>query len=152
MLSLLDEFRQVITALNEEKIEYAICGGIAMAIHGFLRTTVDIYIVILQENIQITKQILNKYGYSIESNPMSFSNSDTIIHRITKLDPVSEDFLVLDILEVTNSMKEIWENRIKIDWTFGSISVIDKKGLIAMKKKRNSKIDQEDIERLEANE
>ena len=42
MLSLLDEFRQVITALNEEKIEYAICGGIAMAIHGFLRTTVDI--------------------------------------------------------------------------------------------------------------
>jgi len=152
MLSLLDEFRQVITALNEEKIEYAICGGIAMAIHGFLRTTVDIDIVILQENVQITKQVLNKYGYSIESNPMSFSKSDTIIHRITKLDPVSEDFLVLDILEVTNSMKEIWENRIQIDWTFGSISVIDKKGLIAMKKKRNSKIDQEDIERLEANE
>lgn len=152
MLTLLDEFRQVITALNEEKIEYAICGGIAMAIHGFLRTTVDIDIVILQENIQITKQVLLKYGYSIESNPMNFSNSDTIIHRITKLDPVSEDFLVLDILEVTNSMKEIWENRIQIDWTFGSISVIDKKGLIAMKKKRNSKIDQEDIERLEANE
>ncbi len=152
MLTLLDEFRQVITALNEEKIEYAICGGIAMAIHGFLRATVDIDIVILQENIQITKQVLHKYGYSIESNPMNFSNSDTIIHRITKLDPVSEDFLVLDILEVTNSMKEIWENRIQIDWTFGSISVIDKKGLIAMKKKRNSKIDQEDIERLEANE
>jgi hypothetical protein len=152
MLTLLDEFRQVITALNEEKIEYAICGGIAMAIHGFLRTTVDIDIVILQENIQITKQVLHKYGYSIESNLMNFSNSDTIIHRITKLDPVSEDFLVLDILEVTNSMKEIWENRIQIDWTFGSISVIDKKGLIAMKKKRNSKIDQEDIERLEANE
>jgi len=152
MLSLLDEFRQVITALNEEKIEYAICGGIAMAIHGFLRTTVDIDIVILQENIQITKQVLHKYGYSIESNQMNFSNSETIIHRITKLDPVSEDFLVLDILEVTNSMKEIWENRIQIDWTFGSISVIDKKGLIAMKKKRNSKIDQEDIERLEANE
>ena len=152
MLTLLDEFRQVITALNEEKIEYAICGGIAMAIHGFLRTTVDIDIVILQENIQITKQVLHKYGYSIESNQMNFSNSDTIIHRITKLDPDSEDFLVLDILEVTNSMKEIWENRIQIDWTFGSISVIDKKGLIAMKKKRNSKIDQEDIERLEANE
>ena len=152
MLTLLDEFRQVVTALNEEKIEYAICGGIAMAIHGFLRTTVDIDIVILQENIQITKQVLHKYGYSIESNLMNFSNSDTIIHRITKLDPVSEDFLVLDILEVTNSMKEIWDNRIQIDWTFGSISVIDKKGLIAMKKKRNSKIDQEDIERLEANE
>jgi hypothetical protein len=27
---------------KEEKIEFAICGGIALAIHGFVRTTVDI--------------------------------------------------------------------------------------------------------------
>jgi hypothetical protein len=42
LLNLLTEFQNIVNTLEEEKIEYAICGGIAMAIHGFLRTTVDI--------------------------------------------------------------------------------------------------------------
>ena len=57
----------------------------------------------------------------------------------------------MDILEVTNSMKEIWKNRKQIESDFGLISVVDKTGLIQMKKMRNSKVDQEDIERLQAN-
>jgi hypothetical protein len=152
MLNLLTEFQNIVNTLEEEKIEYAICGGIAMAIHGFLRTTVDIDIVVLQENVNITKQVIRKHGFSIESNPMIFGTGDTIIHRITKIDSNSEDFLVLDILEVTDAMKELWESRVRLDSSFGSLSVINKQGLIQMKKKRNSKIDQEDIERLEADE
>jgi hypothetical protein len=152
MLNLLTEFQNIVNTLEEEKIEYAICGGIAMAIHGFLRTTVDIDIVVLQENVNTIKQVIRKHGFSIESNPMIFGTGDTIIHRITKIDSNSEDFLVLNILEVTNAMKEIWESRIRLDSSFGSLSVINKQGLIQMKKKRNSKIDQEDIERLEADE
>jgi hypothetical protein len=152
MLNLLTEFQNIVNTLEEEKIEYAICGGIAMAIHGFLRTTVDIDIVVLQENVNITKQVIRKHGFSIESNPMIFGTGDTIIHRITKIDSNSEDFLVLDILEVTDAMKEIWESRVRLDSSFGPLSVINKQGLIQMKKKRNSKIDQEDIERLEADE
>jgi len=42
LLNLLTEFQNIVNSLREEKIEYAICGGIAMAIHGFLRATVDI--------------------------------------------------------------------------------------------------------------
>jgi hypothetical protein len=42
LLNLLTEFQNIINSLEEEKNEYAICGGIAMAIHGFLRITVDI--------------------------------------------------------------------------------------------------------------
>ena len=152
MLNLLNEFRLVVDVLEKEKIEYAICGGMAMAIHGFVRATEDIDIVMLHEKIQNTKLILRNYGYSIESNPMKFSGGDTIIHRITKIDSASDDFIVLDILEVTNSLKEVWENRTHLDWNFGSISVIDRQGLIKMKKMRNSKLDQEDIERLLSNE
>lgn len=152
MLNLLNEFQLLIKILEQEKIDYAVCGGMAMAIHGFLRATVDIDIVLLQENIEQTKRLLRSQGYNLEANIMSFENGNTIIHRITKVDIDSEDFLVLDILEVTESMKEIWNNRIQIDWNFGKISVIDKSGLIQMKKMRNSKVDQEDIERLENNE
>ena len=151
MLNLLQEFKIIIKVLEEENIDYAVCGGMAMAIHGFLRATVDIDIILLQENINKTKDAFKAHGYRLESNPMSFGNGETIIHRITKVDTESEDFLVLDILEVTNSMKEIWKNRKQIESDFGLISVVDKTGLIQMKKMRNSKVDQEDIERLQAN-
>ena len=152
MLNLLNEFHLVVKVLEEEKIDYAICGGMAMAIHGFLRATVDIDIVLLQENIEKTKLAFKEKGYRIESNPMNFGNGATIIHRITKIDPDSEDFMVLDILEVTEAMKDVWENRQRIEWKFGTMSVVNKAGLIQMKKMRNSKVDQEDIERLENNE
>lgn len=149
MLNLLNEFQLIIQALEEEKIDYAVCGGMAMAIHGFLRATVDIDIVLMQESIERTKLALHKYGYLIESAPMRFADGNIIIHRITKTDASSEDFLVLNIPEVTDAMKEIWKNRKRIEWNFGFISIIDKSGLIQMKKMRNSKVDQEDIERLE---
>ena len=42
ILNLLTEFQNIVNSLREEKIEYAICGGIAMAIHCYLRATVDI--------------------------------------------------------------------------------------------------------------
>ncbi len=151
MLNLLQEFKNIIKVLEEENIDYAVCGGMAMAIHGFLRATVDIDIILLQENINKTKDAFKAYGYILESNPMSFGNGETIIHRITKVDTESEDFLVLDMIEVTNSMKEIWKNRKRIESDFGFISVVDKTGLIQMKKMRNSKVDQEDIERLQSN-
>lgn len=151
MLNLLNEFHLIISVLEEEKIDYAVCGGMAMAIHGFLRATVDIDLVLLQNSIEKTKLALQKYGYLIESAPMKFADGNIIIHRITKTDTASEDFLVLDILEVTDAIKEIWKNRKRIEWNFGFISLVDKSGLIQMKKMRNSKVDQEDIERLEKN-
>ncbi len=46
MPKLYDELRTLISALDRGKIEYALCGGIAMAIHGRPRATVDIDILI----------------------------------------------------------------------------------------------------------
>jgi hypothetical protein len=40
MATLLDELSQLISALDENEIEYAVCGGLSMAIHGFVRATV----------------------------------------------------------------------------------------------------------------
>ena len=42
MSNLLDEFKAITEALNSAGIEYAVCGGWAMAIHGLPRTTQDI--------------------------------------------------------------------------------------------------------------
>ena len=49
MIDLAEEFEAVISALAEHGIEYAVCGGLAMAIHGFPRATVDIDLLIPAE-------------------------------------------------------------------------------------------------------
>lgn len=41
MSSLSEEFVNFTETLNQEKIDYALCGGWAIAIHGLPRATVD---------------------------------------------------------------------------------------------------------------
>jgi len=45
-MNLLDALKKIITALNEQRIEYALCGGLAMAVYALPRATLDIDIMI----------------------------------------------------------------------------------------------------------
>ena len=54
MATLLDEFRSITEALNDAGIDYAICRGWAMAIHGLPRATIDIDLLILGEDLERT--------------------------------------------------------------------------------------------------
>jgi hypothetical protein len=45
-MDLIAEFGALIDVLNREGIEYAVCGEIAVSIHGYVRATTDIDILI----------------------------------------------------------------------------------------------------------
>ncbi|MCU1265993.1 MAG: hypothetical protein JWM21_2311 [Acidobacteria bacterium] len=47
MLDLYDEFRLLMGALNDQGIEYALCGGVAMAVYDRPRATIGIDLLIL---------------------------------------------------------------------------------------------------------
>ena len=47
MFDLYEEFKSIISALEQRGIDYAVCGGLAMAVHGLARATVDIDLLIL---------------------------------------------------------------------------------------------------------
>lgn len=149
MLNLVDEFKKITEKLNELGIEYAICGGMAMAIHGHLRSTIDIDILILSNSIEIVKTEMATFGYLLEASPMSFSDGKIQIERITKIEKDSGDFLSLDLMIVTDEIQSIWDTREEVQWDTGSIIVVSKEGLIRLKQFRNSKQDIVDIEFLE---
>ena len=54
MLDLYEELRKITSALNEPQIEYALCGGLAMAIYDRPRATVGIDLMILSEDLTAT--------------------------------------------------------------------------------------------------
>ena len=75
MFDLYEEFKSIVSALEEHGIDYAVCGGLAMAVHGLPRATVDIDLLILAERLEDAKSVVRSLGYTIEAQPMTFSSS-----------------------------------------------------------------------------
>ena len=62
MAFLLDEFTKLIEAFEDAEIDYAVCGGMAMAIQGFPRATIDIDLMILAESLDEALNIADENG------------------------------------------------------------------------------------------
>src|SRR5262245_61908762 len=84
MAQLLEDFKNLTNDLNKQGIDYAVCGGWAMAIHGFLRATLDIGIMILTDDLARVQAILRRNGYDLEGLPLNFDGGRTQIRRISK--------------------------------------------------------------------
>ena len=148
-MNLLSELNEIIKRLNDEKVDYALCGGLAVAIYGFVRATEDIDLLILMKDLHKIKEILMSSGYTIEASPMTFQAGKVKIERITKIDQKKEDSISIDLLMVTPEIENVWSSKQIFTWNDISLSIVSKQGLIDLKKLRNSKQDQADIENLQ---
>jgi hypothetical protein len=148
MASLLDEFVNFTKMLNRQNIDYAICGGWAMAIHGLPRATVDIDLLILSENLSTVWKIAESLGYDVEGLPLHFHDGAIEIRRISKIDKESKRLFTLDFLLVTEALKEVWENRELIEWEEGKTWTVSREGLIKLKTISGREQDLLDIKKL----
>lgn len=148
-MTLTEELFSLIRAFEQESIDYAVCGGLAMALHGYARTTQDIDVMILAEDLDRAIWLARKAGFEIDAGRIDFGGGETCIYRLTKIDPEYDDALPLDIVLVTRINRNVWDNRISIETELGPVWTVTKDGLIQMKKLSGRKQDLADIERLE---
>lgn len=134
MLDLYEELRSLIAALDKHEIEYALCGGIAMAIFGRPRATVDIDLLIVAETLDEVIELAKALKYTVRGLDMSFANDAIEIRRVSKIDQETGFVLSLDMLLVTPQIQEVWDSRVRADWEGGKLSVVSRDGLIALKK------------------
>ncbi|CAN5611340.1 hypothetical protein BH20ACI4_BH20ACI4_06030 [soil metagenome] len=149
MPTLLEEFTNITNALNERGIDYAVCGGWAMAIFGFPRATIDIDLLILSDDLEKAWRIAQNFGYDVEGLPLHFHDGKIEIRRISKIDKETKSLITIDFLLVTEALKEVWQNRKIFKWNRGKVFAVSKEGLILMKKISGRLQDLADIERLE---
>jgi len=138
----------LVDALESSGVEYAVCGGLAMAVWGSPRSTIDIDLLIEPAALAKVEEIAARLGYRFKANPMSFSSGAIVIHRVTKIDPDGGDTLMLDLLLVTPSVAQAWATRTRVEWDRGTISVVSREGLIHLKSFRGSGTDADDIKKL----
>jgi hypothetical protein len=149
MVKLQEELKALLSALENCGVDYALCGGLAMAVHGFPRSTVDIDLLIRSEALEGIKSLARSLGYTIEAQPMTFANGAVEIRRLSKIDKDSGFVLSLDMLLVTPQTEKAWQSRVEYEWENRKVKVVSREGLIAMKLLRNSGQDQDDIKHLQ---
>lgn len=152
MFDLEDELARLRDRLHDSAIEYALCGGLAVGIHGYPRATVDIDILILPADEPRVEAAARELGYAFKAAPMSFAGGSTEIRRITKIDAADGETLMLDMLLVTPPIEPVWHTRERVQWRGRELTVVSAPGLITLKTFRSSKQDLADIARLRGEE
>ena len=148
MTDLLTELRSITDALDLARVDYALCGGVALAIYGIPRATIDIDMLVAPDQVPAAEGVLGQLGYRLAAAPMRLAGGTVTITRLVKPEPDSEDVLMVDLLHVTPALESVWQSRRRIAWDHGAIATVSRAGLVALKRLRGSGQDQDDIERL----
>jgi hypothetical protein len=151
MATLLDELSGLISALDENGVEYAVCGGLALTIHGFSRATFDIDILIQTASLEKAFDIAAEKGYDIRGLDISFKERAVEIRRVSKIDDDGE-VISLDLLLVTPQVEDVWETREKLIWQDKDLWIVSREGLIKMKELAGRAKDLIDIDRIKNEE
>lgn len=150
MFDLVQELLALIRELRKDQIDYAVCGGMAMAVHGFTRATEDIDILVEADSLPRIRGAAKRCGFNLlSSNPaLEFKNGARLV-RLTKTEPSSEDFLILDLLLAGGPNADAWASRHDQETQWGSIRVVSREALKAMKLKAGRPQDISDVQRID---
>ena len=144
MQTLEAELRELVRLFNQKKIEYALCGGMAVAIHGYPRFTKDIDFLVPAESLERAREVAAMAGFLDESGRIPFADSD--VYRVIKTD--GTNFRILDFLVPKRLDTIAWQQRQWFDWDGLPLCTVSVDGLIEMKRAAGRDIDLIDIKRL----
>jgi hypothetical protein len=139
------ELKGLVDRLDEEGVEYALCGGLAMSFFGLPRPTIDIDLLVPPESVESFRQIAGERGYTVEVQPVTFADGAVEIRKFIKRNTASRESLTLKLLLVTPDLGRVWSKREYIGWEGRRLSIVSRWGMIELKSLRRSPWDLEDI-------
>jgi len=151
------KIEDILRSLEKEKVDYAVIGGVAVVLYGYVRFTKDIDLMIdfSEDNLKRFMRVLSvlnfQPGVPIEPMEMVDANKRKEWIReknakvLTFYNPESQ-LLQIDVL-LTKNLADVKRTRKGID-DF-EISVVDYDALLEMKKETARPTDLIDIEKLE---
>lgn len=144
------ELLGVIDALTTGNVPYALCGGLALAVHGFPRATKDIDLLVEADQIEPAFAAVKSAGFTLRAGPMPLGVGTDTPQRLFRATKVAGGgHLTLDLLEVSPSYKNAWSTRVRGAFQGRDLVVVSREGLIAMKRLSTRSKDRLDIDTLE---
>jgi hypothetical protein len=151
-LDLIAELEALVDALAGQGIGYAVCGGLALAMHGHPRATMDIDLLAPAENVDAVLAVAKALGFDVPARKMTFGlrqGKPRVVHRVSKLDPDTSGLLSLDVLVAGPELGAVWDARVEVVVGARTIAVVSRAGLATMKRIAGRPQDHADIAALE---
>jgi hypothetical protein len=148
-LNLKRELEALVDALVAEPVEFALCGGIAVAIHGAPRFTRDIDLLVPAHAVPAAKAVARRLGFTLGAGPMTLgtgSPTQRTLHRLSK--PEEGDVLTVDLVVAEGFLRDVWSSAILVEWEGRRIPVVSRSGLVTMKRAAGRPQDLVDIQNL----
>ena len=151
------EYLKIFNALDDRKVRYIVCGGLAMNIYGIPRMTIDIDLLIdfTKENVEVFQKILSELKYK----PLQPVDLESFIDAKSRKEAIDDknmivysyynqisNFMQLDVLlDVPLSFDEMWNRKSEVKSGGISIYLVSVEDLIKMKEYSNRIQDRDDI-------
>jgi hypothetical protein len=147
-VNLVDELLGLITALNDSNVDHAVCGGIAVAIHGHPRFTKGIDLLVRAADLDRVRDVARTRGFSLEGGLLRFGSGpqQREVFRLSKA--VGPNLLTLDLLLVGPVLEDTWNTRQRVEWRGQKVSVVSRDGLLRMKRIAARPQDLADVDKL----
>jgi hypothetical protein len=145
-VDLFDELTGVLAALDAASIDYALVGGLAVAVWGAPRATKDIDLLIESADLPRAMSAVAARGFTLAGLPFEFKDGSTL-QRVNRVDAAG-NLMTIDFLLVDRNLEPIWSSRTRLPFGSSSVSVISRDALIAMKAGAGRPQDLADIQSL----
>jgi hypothetical protein len=148
-MDLHEELGLLADALAREGIEYALCGGLAVAVHGFPRATKDIDLLIRPVDAARIVRAVEPIGYTLDAGEFSFGGCGPHARRVRRIGKTEgSEVLTLHLVLLPPWLAEVWESREVIEWEGRELTVVSREGLVSMKRIAGRPQDLADIAKL----
>ncbi len=144
-MDLIQELEELLTLLEQERVPYALAGGLALAVHGIVRATADIDLLVPREAVEPLGRIARARGFRGPEWPNFASGLERA--RFTKF--AGEEALLLDLLLAEGILRPVFEQRLRLSLGELWFWVVSRQGLKTMKLASGREIDLQDVRRLE---
>lgn len=154
-------FETVFRALNDRGVRYLVAGGVAVVLHGHMRYTKDLDLVVdlAPQQAEAAIEALSGLGLvpSVPVDPLLFADADTrqawIREKgmtVLSLHHPDDARLVVDLfVEPPADFEALWSAANEMPLETTTVKVVSLNDLIAMKRKAGRPRDMLDVEELE---
>ena len=154
-------YESVFSALNERGVRYLIAGGVAVILHGYVRATLDLDVIVDLDSEQARGAIeaLSELGLvpRVPVDPLQFADPaarsswirDRGMQVFTMLDPDDPKVVVDLFVDPPGEFEELWSRAHDVDLEVLTLKVVSLDDLLAMKRRAGRPKDVADIAELE---
>jgi hypothetical protein len=152
-MDLHEELGRLVDTLSRRGIEYALCGGLAVAVHGYPRATKDIDLLVRPEDTERILAAIEPLGYFLDAGELPFDTGSPHARRVRRISKAEgPEILTLDLVLLPHWLTEVWESREDLEWEGRRITVVSREGLLEMKRVAGRPQDLADLDKLEGEE